>query len=132
MVRKGHENHVHSISCPQIRRKFHLEKHGSIVHTLRFSYSIHICGYFHYNARRIILHLHKALSMPKFSVRVDNFLMRFKSFITSRAKHISQGHIRIRCNSIINVKKILKKHHDRFFYRINFVSLFVIDDSIFL
>lgn len=34
---------------------------------------------------------HKALSMPQFTVRIDDFLVHFKSLFTARANHIAQG-----------------------------------------
>lgn len=41
-----------------------------------------------------LLYLHKAVGVPKFSIGIDNFLIRFKSITTSGAKHVIKRHCR--------------------------------------
>lgn len=40
----------------------------------------------------IHIHLHEALRMPQFTVRIDNLLVRLESLFASRTKHIVQRH----------------------------------------
>lgn len=35
--------------------------------------------------------LHKALSMPQFTIRVDDFLVHFESLFATGTAHVSQG-----------------------------------------
>lgn len=50
---------------------------------------------------KIKKNLHKALSMPEFSIRIDNFFMWLEAFGTSGAEHALQSHFQIPNSSTI-------------------------------
>lgn len=103
--RTGRGNHVRSIFVPQTRRRCHLERHGNTGHTYIMNNNLITWG--NHWLLTCAGALHEALRVPQFTVWVDYLLVRFESFVATRAIHIPKGHISCRYSAILKPNELV-------------------------